>query len=199
MAMRKQTGAVLAGCSILLAVWLSAAQSPLQVIKESNRKVMDILKGSDKASREIDARIGVALDEITSFPKISRSIIDQFRGRLTPAQFEELDGVLQEVLRASLVRKLKRLEVDRLVYVVESVHGGSALVRTAAYYEGEKYDLDYWLELADGRWIIVNYVFDDVDAVDNYRQQLAELFAKDPFGKIIARLKKKISAEPAAS
>ncbi len=199
MAKPRTAGAIAAGCAVFFSAWLSAAQSPLQLIKESNRRVMDILKGSDKASREIDARIGAALDEITSFPRISRSIIDEFRGRLTPAQFEELDRVLQGVLRASLVRKLKRLEVDRLVYVVESVRGASALVKTAAYYEGEKYDLDYRLELADGRWIIVNYVFDDVDAVDNYRQQLAELFAKDPYDKIIARLRKKISGETAAS
>ncbi len=181
------------------AAWLSAGQSPLQIIKDSNQKVMAIVAGPDTSAKDIDARIGAALDEVTSFPRISRSILDDFRGRLTPAQFGEIDGVLQGVLKASLVRKLKRLDVDRLAYVVESVRGASALVRTAAYYEGEKFELDYNLELVEGRWIVVNYVFDGVDAVENYRQQLAELFAKEPYERIIARLRKKLPSDPPGS
>ncbi len=199
MTRRRRTGAIAAGWAVFWAAWLSAGQSPLQIIKDSNQKVMAIVTGRDTSAKDIDARIGAALDEVTSFPRISRSILDDFRGRLTPAQFGEIDGVLQGVLKASLVRKLKRLDVDRLAYVVESVRGAAALVRTAAYYEGEKFELDYNLELVDGRWIVVNYVFDGVDAVENYRQQLAELFAKEPYERIIARLRKKLPSDPPGS
>jgi len=185
--------------AVLASGWLSAAQRPLDIIKESNRKVMAIVDIQERYAGEIEGKIGAALDEITSFAKISASILEDYRSRLAPAQFEELDGVLRGVLKASLVKKLKRLRVDQLLYVAESIKGDHALVKTSAYYEGEKYDLNYELELADGRWIVVNYIFDNVDAVENYRQQFAELFAKEPYDKIIARLRKKLSPNLAHS
>ena len=75
----------------------------------------------------------------------------------------------------------------------EEVKAGTALVQTLAYYQDDRVRLDYELEIAAGRWRIVNYIVDDVDTIRNYKKQLTRLFGRNEARQVIERLQKKIA------
>jgi ABC-type transporter MlaC component len=187
--------------STAFAAWLlvgaamlpAAADSPLAVIKSSNGRVQEILARHDKIDPATEAELFRTIDAVTDFDAISRRAIEPFAQKWTRPRAEEFAAVFQRLLRVSSIKKLGRYRADRFDYLGESVTGDSALVRTLAYYKDDQVNLDYQLELAAGKWRIVNYVVDDVDTIRNYRKQFVRLFAKNSYDQVLDRLRRKIA------
>lgn len=169
------------------------AQSPLTVIKESNQKILDIYAAHKTIDRETEKKISRIINSVTYFEKISENTISKFCKELSAEECEEFNRVFQRLLRISSIRKLGRYRADRFDYLGKEVNGNKALVRTIVYFKNDKVNLDYHLESINGNWMIVNYVSDDVDTIRNYRKQFTRILKKEPFPKLIERLKKKIA------
>lgn len=167
-------------------------QSPLDVIKTSNQKVLAIFKSHEKIDPEAKEEIIRIINSVTDLDKISKNTIEKFCRDLTQKECEEFDRTFKELLRAASLNKLGRTRADRFEYLGEKIEGNTAVVKSIAYYRDESITLDYVLELQNGTWKIVNYIADEVDTIKNYRKQFTKLFAKDTFPGIMARLKKKI-------
>ena len=182
---------------LVLAVAQTAAQppapGPLESVRRSNEKVRSILAGSGPADPRTDRSLAEAVDEATAFGLISRRATEGFRERMTETEYAEFDRTFRELLRTSSLRKLGRYRADRFEYAGEEVRGDTALVRTVAHYERDSVRLDYRMERIGGRWLIVDYVVDDVETVRNYRKQFARLFAANDAAGVIRKLRAKIA------
>lgn len=182
---------------LVLAVAQAAAQpaapGPLESVRRSNDKVRSILAGRAAADPRIEQELVAALDEATDFGLISRRATEGFRERMTEAEYAEFDRTFRDLLRRSSLRKLGRYRADRFEYAGEDVRGETAVVRTVAFYETDSVRLDYRMERAGGRWLIVDYVVDDVETVRNYRKQFARLFASNDAAGVIRKLRAKIT------
>lgn len=180
---------------VLMAVPLLAqpAPGPLETVRASNERVQDILKGRETISGAVREDLHRVIDEATDFTTISRRVTEPFCKKLSAAECAEFDQTFRDLLRASSTRKLGRYRADRFEYLGEDVGGDAATVRTVAFYKEDSVRLDYRLERSGGRWVIVNYLVDDVDTVRNYKKQFLRLFAKNDFRGVIDRLKAKIA------
>lgn len=170
------------------------AETPLEVIEVSNQEVLDIYSSHSNIDEATEDRVLRIIDGVTNFESISNSVVGRFCKKLTPAQCREFKLVFTRLLRASSIRKLGRYRPDSFDYLGEDVNGSSALVKTVAYYKEDLVAIDYQMELFDSRWMIVNYVVDDVDAIRNYRKQFTRILAKETFEQLLTRLNKKIEA-----
>jgi ABC-type transporter MlaC component len=166
---------------------------PLEVIRQSNKKVQDILNVHKTVDEKTEAQLMTVIDGVTSFETISQCVIEQFCKKLTRAQCETFDRIFQELLRVSSLKKMGRYRADKFEYMGEEIDKNTAIVKTVAFYKEEKAQLDYYLRLLDGKWKIVNYVVDDIDTIRNYKKQFLRLFAKKSFDQVMERLKKKIA------
>lgn len=166
--------------------------SPLEAVRSSNERVQGILKGQDTIAGPVKSDLYAVIEEATDFETISRRVIETFCKKLSSADCAEFDRTFRDLLRASSLRKLGRYRADRFEYLGEDIKGETAIVRTVAFYKDESVRLDYLMERPRDRWVIVNYVVDDVDTVRNYRKQFLRLFAKSDFRGVIERLKAKI-------
>lgn len=191
--MKKSLSSSLSLLLLALAASLSAqTPGPLEVIRKSNQDVTAIHKASPTVTPQVEAEMMKVIDAVSSFATLSGRVIDNFRTRLTPAQQAEFDKVFQELLRVSSIKKMGRYRADRFDYVSQQVTGTSAVVKTVAYYKEHKVALDYHMEVQNGKWVIVNYVSDNVDTVRNYQRQFVRLFRADSFAKVMDRLRKRI-------
>ncbi|UCH93475.1 MAG: ABC transporter substrate-binding protein [Candidatus Aminicenantes bacterium] len=182
-------------CFCLL--WVTLAQvmimRPLEVVRRSNRNVREILKGHKIVDEQTEARLLQIIDRVTDFETISQRVIQRFCEKLTKQQCETFDRVFQRLLRVSSLKKMGRYRANRFDYLSEEMTGKTAVVKTIAYYKEEKAQLDYHLEFKNDKWMIVNYVVDDIDTVRNYKKQFMRLFAKNTFNQVMERLRKKIA------
>ncbi len=166
---------------------------PLEVIKGSNQNVQEILKAQKTVDAQTEAKLLVIINRVTDFETISQRVIQRFCEKLTQQQCETFDRVFQRLLRVSSLKKMGRYRADRFDYLSEEIKEKTAIVKTIAYYKEDKAQLDYYLELKADKWMIVNYVVDDIDTVRNYKKQFMRLFAKKTFDQVMERLRKKIA------
>jgi len=177
---------------LLLGASLSNSQTPLEVIKDSNQKILDIYASHQDISREMEEAIFQIMDSVTDFNTISLRTIERFCRKMSEMECRELDRVFQELLRVSSIKKVGRYRAERFEYLGEDIDGTRALVKTIAYYEDDTYELDYHLELIDNAWKIVNYTADGVDTIRNYRKQFQKILRKESPAQLLTRLENKI-------
>ncbi|MGD2086517.1 MAG: ABC transporter substrate-binding protein [Candidatus Aminicenantes bacterium] len=166
---------------------------PREVVKRSNQNVQSILKAQKTVDAQTEAKLLEIINRVTDFETISQRVIQRFCKELTQQQCETFDRVFQRLLRVSSLKKMGRYRADRFDYLSEERKEKTAIVKTIAYYKEEKAQLDYYLEFKNDKWMIVNYVVDDIDTVRNYKKQFMRLFAKKTFDQVMERLRKKIA------
>jgi ABC-type transporter MlaC component len=171
----------------------SYSQSPNEIIQASNKQVQEILSQHAIVDQETEIVLFKIIDRVTDFESISHRVIDSFCEDLTQVQCETLNRLFQRLLRVSSIKKMGRHRAERFEYLGEEITEDMAIVKTLAYYEDDKVYLDYHLERVDGKWLIFNYVVDDVDTIRNYRKQFVRLFARNSFNEILERLENKIA------
>lgn len=180
-------------CCLLSGAVANAAQKPLDVIKQSNQQVLEILKDKEKVDEPTEKKMLEIINGVTNFEMISQRATNLSCKKLTPQQCKKFGEVFIRLLRVSSIKKMGRYRADKFDYLGEEINQNSAIVKTIAYYKDEKAELNYHLELTGGDWKIVNYVVDDIDTVRNYKKQFLRLFRKMSFDGVIERLESKIA------
>ena len=172
----------------------AATATPLEVVKSSNEAVMAVFRAHPAVDAAVEKEIFAIIDGVTDYPAIAAGAIDSFCPKLTAAQCTTFKGTFTRLLRVSSIKKLGRYRADRFEYGGEEIKGGTAVVRTTAFFKDDKIPLDYHLARRGATWVIVNYVVDEIDTVRNYNKQFTQLLAKETFEQVIARLDRKIAS-----
>jgi len=161
------------------------------VIETSNEAITAVLEEYDPLTKEGEVKVYAIMDEVTDFDRMSGAAIDG-----VCEAGDELCGewkkVFSDLLRIRSIKGLGRYRADRFDYLGEEINGEQAVVNTLAYFEDEEYTLDYELELAVDRWVIVNYIVDDVDTVRSYRRRFERLLRGETVADVIQRLRDRI-------
>jgi phospholipid transport system substrate-binding protein len=182
--------------SCLLLVGLGAASAvpvtPLEVIKQSNKDVLEFFRRHPQLNPELESELLAIIREVTDFKMISSLVIERFCADLDPEQCRTFDQTFQRLLEVTSIKKLGRYRADAFDYIGEEVEENGALVKTIAHYKDDRVELNYHLSQKEGKWLIVNFIVDDVDTIRNYKKQFTRLFARMNFDQIMERLQKKI-------
>lgn len=166
---------------------------PMDVIRHTNQQVQDIFRKNPTLTEAVEAELHRVIDSVTDYNAISQSVIQRFCQKLSPSQCREFNTVFTKLLRTSSIKKLGRYRADRFEYIGQNLSGNTAEVQSFAFYKNDRVQLNYHLKKMENRWMIVNYVVDDVDTIRNYKKQFLRLFARYEYPEIITRLRRKIS------
>lgn len=182
------------GSAVLLCLAAGAtAATPLDVIKGSNEAVLAIYREHRVIDAAVEQELLAIIDPVTDYQSMAGGAIDPLCPKLTAAQCETFKEIFTRLLRISSTKKLGRARADRFEYEGEQVTGDSAVVRSFAFFNGEKVPLDYLMARRSDTWVIVNYTIDELDTVRNYRKQFTQLLAKKTFEQVMDQLKRKIA------
>ena len=165
---------------------------PLEAIRASNDSVLKIFASGREIDRAARAEIFEIIESVTDLDRIAFAATERHHPDLSPEQAGRLLDVFKRLLKASSMSKVGRYRADRFEYLGEEITEDRAVVRTEAHSGEESMTIDYIMRRIDGRWMIINYIADDVDTIRNYRKQFLKLFKRYGVDEVISRLEKKI-------
>ncbi len=198
--MAKSSSTSLVALTLLLGV-IAVGQAavrittPMETVRTSNEAISAILAEHDPLDAAGEARVYEVMNGVTDFESMSTGAIDPI------CVDTELDGetcgkwkaVFGDLLRIRSIKGVGRYRADRFDYLNEEIDGEQAVVNTLAYFEGEDIALDYELTLREDRWLIVNYVVDDVDTARSWNRRFIRLLRTETVDDVIERLRNRIA------
>ena len=122
---------------------------------------------------------------------VMRSLAKNYKAR-TDKEREEFTGLFKRLLENSYASKIENYQDETINYVDEQVKGKYALVRTQIVRTDGTIDVDYKLINEEGRWMVYDFVIEEVSLIRNYRSQFSKIIKTESYGALVSKLSKKI-------
>ena len=164
-------------------------------VKQTIDKVLEIvsdtkLKKDPTLRREkLRATIG---DRFNYKQMVMRSLAKYYKSR-TNKELEEFTGLFKRLLENSYATKIENYQDEKINYVGEQVKGNYALVKTQIVRNDGTIDVDYKLIKEEGKWMVYDFVIEEVSLIRNYRSQFSKIIKTESYGALVSRLSKKIN------
>ena len=166
------------------------AETPTDVIKKANKKISEI-KLNNQSQAEIEDLVGKELEKNTSFSKIADNVKASICKSVSEDKCKEFYNSFLELIKITYTKKLSKYYINNSEYLGESVNGKKATVKTKVITEDKEISIVYELEKISNKWMIINYIFDDINTTENYKKQFNRMLKKSSIDKIIDNLNKK--------
>jgi phospholipid transport system substrate-binding protein len=149
--------------------------------------------------REAIRRIG---DRLFNWPEMARRALGpewRERSAAERRRFAEGFALLVERAYAGSIDQLgsRRIPLDTVRYLGETISGQDAVVRTALTYPREL-PIDFLMSRRAGRWEVYDVRVDGVSAAENYRAQFRRVIADAAFPGLVDRMAAKTRGAPDA-
>ena len=122
---------------------------------------------------------------------VMRSLAKNYKSR-TEKEREEFTGLFKRLLENSYASKIENYQDETINYVGEQVKGKYALVKTQIVRNDGTIDVDYKLINEEGRWMVYDFVIEEVSLIRNYRSQFSKIIKTESYGALVSKLSKKI-------
>lgn len=123
---------------------------------------------------------------------VMRSLAKNYKSR-TEKEREEFTGLFKRLLENSYASKIENYQDETINYVGEQVKGKYALVKTQIVRKDRTIDVDYKLINEEGKWMVYDFVIEEVSLIRNYRSQFSKIIKTESYGALVSKLSKKIS------
>ena len=122
---------------------------------------------------------------------VMRSLAKNYNAR-TDKEREEFTGLFKRLLENSYASKIENYQDETINYVGEQVKGNYALVKTQIVRNDGTIDVDYKLINEEGRWMVYDFVIEEVSLIRNYRSQFSKIIKTESYDALVSELSKKI-------
>jgi phospholipid transport system substrate-binding protein len=122
---------------------------------------------------------------------VMRSLAKNYKPR-TEKEREEFTGLFKRLLENSYASKIENYQDEKINYVGEQVKGKYALVKTQIVRNDGTIDVDYKLINEEGKWMVYDFVIEEVSLIRNYRSQFSKIIKTESYGALVSKLSKKI-------
>lgn len=171
---------------------VAASIGPMEVIRSSNDKILTIYRVTPKIGEKDLSEIFSVMESVTDFDAMADSAVEEICEQSSVTLCDNLKSEFIKLLKLNATRKLGRYRADRFDYHGEDIAAtGQAIVKTIAHFKEDSVPLDYVLERKGEKWIVVNYIANDVDTIQNYQKQFGRIAKKKSLEFLINRIKKK--------
>ena len=123
---------------------------------------------------------------------VMRSLAKNYRSR-TDKEREKFTGLFKRLLENSYASKIENYQDEKIKYLGEQVKGKYALVKTQIVRNDGTIDVDYKLIKEEGKWMVYDFVIEEVSLVRNYRSQFSKIIKTESYGALVSKLSKKIN------
>lgn len=186
----------LAAASLFLfALPLFAAEAPDALIRRVSEEVLEIVR-QDTDIRNGDIQKITALVDAKvlpnfNFQRMTALAVGRDWRAANPAQKERLATEFKNLLIRTYANALTSYRDQRIVFKPFRMKAGDTdvLVRSEVVQPGaQPVQIDYWLELADGKWKVYDVVVAGISLVTNYRDQFSREVRTGGIDGLIATL-----------
>jgi len=165
--------------------------TPMDVIRSSNTKILEIYKTSPLVTETVLQDIFSLMEEVTDFDTMADRAVEKICLQSSEKLCIDIKTEFIKLLQLNSTKKLGRYRADRFEYLGEEITADKAVVATIAHYKKDSIKLDYVLERANEKWMIVNYIANDIDTIQNYQRQFSRIIKKNSTEFLLNRLQKK--------
>ena len=123
---------------------------------------------------------------------VMRSLAKNYKSR-TDKEREKFTGLFKRLLENSYATKIENYKNEKIDYVGEQIKGKYALVKTQIVRNDGTIDVDYKLIKEEGKWMVYDFVIEEVSLIRNYRSQFSKIIKTESYGALVSKLSKKIN------
>jgi phospholipid transport system substrate-binding protein len=164
-------------------------------VKQTINKVIEIVSDQELSKNpslrreKLRATIGL---RFSYKQMVMRSLAKNYKSR-TNKEVEEFTGLFKRLLENSYATKIENYQDEKINYLEEQVKGNYALVKTQIVRSDGTIDVDYKLIKEEGKWMVYDFVIEEVSLIRNYRSQFSKIIKTESYGALVSRLSKKIN------
>ncbi|OBU84503.1 MlaC/ttg2D family ABC transporter substrate-binding protein [Chromobacterium subtsugae] len=183
---------------------IAAADSPVEIIKDGSRQVLDILKQDNgKNTKQVRQQAEAAAVPLFDFPRMTALAVGLGWRQATPEQRTQLTQQFQTLLvrtYSTTMTRFKAAQVDVKANPALSANGRDTTVKTSVTLPGNAnpVSVDYVMYKGDKGWKIYNVSVEGASLVTVYRNSFNEEIQKTGVNGLIKLLQDK-NATPAAA
>jgi len=169
------------------------AGEPLEAIKYSTEKVIEILKDPElKADPELrERKIWDVVAERFDFEEMAkRALAIHWRDR-SPQEQREFVDLFGKLLQRSYSGKLAQYSDEKVEFLAEEIDGPRAEVRTKIISKGNEIPIEYRMMKKGNEWKVYDVVIEGVSLVNNYRNQFNRIVVSSGYKELIRRMRTK--------
>ncbi len=167
-------------------------ESPVEIIKNRNKTVEEIIGNKDEVKGETKERLKDIINSFMDFNELSRLALGKYWKERTKQEKRDFVNVFQQLIRNSSVKKLEIYQADRMVYEEPEINGSKAKVTTIAYKKRKQFEITYKMHKVDNEWKTYDMEIDGVSTARSYRdsfyKQIAKTSYKEMYDKLVKRL-----------
>jgi phospholipid transport system substrate-binding protein len=123
---------------------------------------------------------------------VMRSLSKNYRSR-TDKEREEFTELFKRLLENSYATKIENYQNEKINYIGEQIKGKYALVKTQIVRNDGTIDVDYKLIKEEGKWMVYDFVIEEVSLIRNYRSQFSKIIKTESYDALVSKLSKKIN------
>ena len=124
---------------------------------------------------------------------VMRSLAKNYKSR-TDKEREKFTGLFKRLLENSYATKIENYKDEKINYVGEQIKGKYALVKTQIVRNDGTIDVDYKLIKEEGKWMVYDFVIEEVSLIRNYRSQFSKIIKTESYDALVSKLSKKINS-----
>ena len=124
---------------------------------------------------------------------VMRSLAKNYKSR-TDKEREKFTGLFKRLLENSYASKIENYQDEKINYVGEQIKGKYALVKTQIVRNDGTIDVDYKLIKEEGKWMVYDFVIEEVSLIRNYRSQFSKIIKTESYDALVSKLSKKINS-----
>ena len=167
-------------------------ESPVEIIKNRNKTVEEIIGNKDEVKGETKERLKDIINSFMDFNELSRLALGKYWKERTKQEKRDFANVFQQLIRNSSVKKLEIYRADRMVYEEPEINGSKAKVTTIAYKKRKQFEITYKMHKVDNEWKTYDMEIDGVSTARSYRDSFYKQIAKTSYKEMYDKLVKKL-------
>ena len=167
-------------------------ESPVEIIKNRNKTVEEIIGNKDEVKGEAKERLKDIINSFMDFNELSRLALGKYWKERTKQEKGDFVNVFQQLIRNSSVKKLEIYQADRMVYEEPEINGSKAKVTTIAYKKRKQFEITYKMHKVDNEWKTYDMEIDGVSTARSYRDSFYKQIAKTSYKEMYDKLVKKL-------
>lgn len=172
-----------------------ADESPLEMIKQRNQKVKQVLNSAgENISEKTKEELKNIINGVIDFQRLSRIALGKYWNERTETEKKDFVDVFQQLIRNSSVKKLEVYKADKIVYEEPEIDGDKVEIITFAYKDRKEAEITYKMHKVGVEWKVYDIKIDGVSTAINYRESFYKQIAKtsylEMYDKLVNRLKK---------
>ena len=176
--------------TVLLAsgqAWSAEAQ---RFLKGKHAELAALVQKDEKA------KLDKAFDQVLDYEALAKDSLAGSWDKKTPAEREEFQKLLTELVRGAYKKNLKRTLGYAIEYRGETKIERGVLVKTVAKNaknaREEPISIDYAMHLVGSRWKVRDIVTDGSSLVSNYKNQFRRIEKQHGFAELLRRMRSKV-------